>query len=60
MFDMLDNNPGLRRRFNIDDFGMHFRDMSDEELKQVLVPMANVVLMCCQCVANVLLMCWWL
>jgi len=41
MFDMLDNNPGLRRRFNIDDFGMHFRDMSDEELKQVLVSMAS-------------------
>ena len=41
MFDMLDNNPGLRRRFNIDDFGMHFQDMSDEELKQVLVAMAS-------------------
>jgi hypothetical protein len=40
----------IGRHVNIDDFGMHFRDMSDEELKQVLVPMAV-------CVANVLLMC---
>jgi hypothetical protein len=24
MFDMLENNPGLRRRFNIDDFGIEF------------------------------------
>ena len=40
MFDMLDNNPGLRRRFAIDDFGMHFTDMGDEELKQVLVSTA--------------------
>jgi hypothetical protein len=41
----------IGRHVNIDDFGMHFRDMSDEELKQVLVPMtvcvANVLLMCC-------------
>jgi hypothetical protein len=37
MFDMLENNPGLRRRFNIDDFGVHFEDMSDEDLRQVRV-----------------------
>jgi SpoVK/Ycf46/Vps4 family AAA+-type ATPase len=24
MYDMLENNPGLRRRFNIDDFGIEF------------------------------------
>lgn len=41
MFDMLDNNPGLRRRFNIDDFPFHFQDMSDEELKQVLISMTG-------------------
>ena len=41
MFDMLENNPGLRRRFNIDDFPFHFEDMSDEELKQVLVSTAG-------------------
>ncbi len=35
MFDMLENNPGLRRRFNIDDFGVHFEDMSDADLRQV-------------------------
>ncbi len=35
MFDMLENNPGLRRRFNIDDFGVEFEDMSDAELRQV-------------------------
>jgi replication-associated recombination protein RarA len=34
MFDMLGNNPGLRRRFNIDDFGVPFEDMSDIDLKQ--------------------------
>lgn len=37
MFDMLENNPGLRRRFNIDDFGIEFEDMQDEELKAVLI-----------------------
>jgi hypothetical protein len=37
MFDMLENNPGLRRRFNIDDFGMEFEDMTDDELRKVLV-----------------------
>jgi len=37
MFDMLENNPGLRRRFAIDDFGMHFSDMGDAELREVLV-----------------------
>ncbi len=36
MFDLLENNPGLRRRFNIDDFGIHFEDMSDSELRLVL------------------------
>ncbi len=35
MFDMLENNAGLRRRFNIDEFGIHFEDMTDEELRQV-------------------------
>ena len=39
----------IGRHVNID-FGMHLRDMSDEQLKRVLVPMAA-------CVANVLLMC---
>ncbi len=34
MFDMLENNPGLRRRFNIDDFGVLFEDMSDADLRQ--------------------------
>ena len=37
MFDMLENNAGLRRRFNIDDFGIEFDDMEDEELKAVLI-----------------------
>ena len=37
MFDMLENNAGLRRRFNIDDFGIHFEDMSDDELRRVLI-----------------------
>ena len=37
MFDMLENNAGLRRRFNIDEFGIHFEDMTDEELRQVLL-----------------------
>ena len=40
MYDMLDNNAGLRRRFNIDDFGISFTDFSDEELKAVLISMA--------------------
>ena len=43
MFDMLENNPGLRRRFAIDDFGMHFTDMGDEELKQVLISAATKI-----------------
>jgi SpoVK/Ycf46/Vps4 family AAA+-type ATPase len=37
MFDMLENNPGLRRRFNIDDFGIEFVDMGDLELREVLI-----------------------
>jgi replication-associated recombination protein RarA len=37
MFAMLENNHGLHRRFNIDDFGIFFEDMEDEELRQVLV-----------------------
>jgi hypothetical protein len=41
MFDMLENNAGLRRRFNIDDFGIHFEDMSDEELRKVLIRSVN-------------------
>ena len=40
MFDMLENNPGLRRRFAIDDFGVNFADMGDSELKQVLITSA--------------------
>ncbi len=38
MFDMLENNPGLRRRFNLDDFGVHFEDMSDADLRQAPHP----------------------
>ena len=41
MFDMLENNAGLRRRFNIDDFGIEFEDMSDSELRKVLVSSIN-------------------
>ena len=37
MFDMLENNPGLRRRINIDDFGIEFEDMEDSQLREVLV-----------------------
>jgi hypothetical protein len=36
MFDMLERNAGLRRRFNIDDFGIHFEDLSELELRKVL------------------------
>ena len=44
MFDMLENNAGLRRRFNIDDFGIHFEDLDNSELRQVCVsPVACVV-----------------
>jgi DNA polymerase III delta prime subunit len=35
MFDMLEINPGLRRRFNIDDFGVLFEDLSDTDLRKV-------------------------
>ena len=34
MFSMLENNPGLRRRFNIDDFGLHFEDLSDNDIRK--------------------------
>ena len=37
MYDMLEHNPGLRRRFNIDQFGIEFEDMADDELKQLLI-----------------------
>lgn len=37
MYDMLEGNPGLRRRFNIDEYGIEFEDMQDDELKQVLI-----------------------
>jgi hypothetical protein len=36
MFDMLERNAGLRRRFNIDDFGIYFEDLTESELRQVL------------------------
>ena len=41
MFELMDNNPGLRRRFNMDDFPFHFEDMSDHELKNVLLSKAR-------------------
>ena len=39
LYDMMKHNLGLRRRFNLDDFGVNFPDMSDDELKEAFISM---------------------
>ena len=36
MKDMFENNAGLKRRFNFDDFGLLFEDLNEYEMQQVL------------------------